>query len=561
MPVLGVTYADLYRQTKIEETIYELLTQQYELAKVQEAKEIPSVKVLDIAVVPTKKSFPPRLLIIFLGVFIAELVMIAYLFLRRAWDGTDSQDPRKRFLEEIAENVRADGASLAPEGSFLRRALSRVSLLSASPPKVVDDLRAINQTKRRSYPGPPVIRGDLKEDCFRLRRWNVWRDVSIQGGIGRNMDGAATRQAPDKAGRDSQSATSSFSHSRWPDAGNGDSRDNRARPGGLLRQASYVLIDSLMVGMCGLSVYWARFGTIRDIPHPYNGFLILYAALIFLTCASQNLYRTPREWSAMQESFRVAKAVGFATALLVLFIFTSRSHEISRVVVVCSGAINIITLSGWRYAKRLYVSHRLRQGIGTRRALIIGSGKISQDLASCFDQNHQLGYTFCGFLDFHPNGDPRVIGKIKDFRQIALRSFADEVFITLPTDRDIVKQIFLEAQRLRLHLHIVPGSLRRIWPSCSDPYCCRIPDAFPSRSNPVASRAHCQTSDRVMFPPLAWFSALPSWLLRPSGSELTLPAPFSIPLFASEEKGPSSAAISSAPWLRMPMPKRPHFVR
>jgi len=61
-----VTYADLYRQTKIEETVYELLTQQYELAKVQEAKEIPAVKVLDAAVVPTKKSFPPRLLIVFL---------------------------------------------------------------------------------------------------------------------------------------------------------------------------------------------------------------------------------------------------------------------------------------------------------------------------------------------------------------------------------------------------------------------------------------------------------------------------------------------------------------
>ncbi len=49
LPLLGVTYADLYRQTKIQETVYELLTQQYELAKVQEAKEIPSVKVLDPA--------------------------------------------------------------------------------------------------------------------------------------------------------------------------------------------------------------------------------------------------------------------------------------------------------------------------------------------------------------------------------------------------------------------------------------------------------------------------------------------------------------------------------
>src|SRR5208282_761028 len=67
LPILGVTYADLYRQTKIQETVYELLTQQYELAKVEEAKEIPAVKVLDAAIVPTRKSFPPRMVIVFLG--------------------------------------------------------------------------------------------------------------------------------------------------------------------------------------------------------------------------------------------------------------------------------------------------------------------------------------------------------------------------------------------------------------------------------------------------------------------------------------------------------------
>src|SRR5712664_2490115 len=67
LPRLGVTYADLYHQTKIEETVYELLTQQYELAKVQEAKEIPSVKILDAAVVPTKKSSPHRLILITVG--------------------------------------------------------------------------------------------------------------------------------------------------------------------------------------------------------------------------------------------------------------------------------------------------------------------------------------------------------------------------------------------------------------------------------------------------------------------------------------------------------------
>ncbi|HTZ75386.1 MAG TPA: Wzz/FepE/Etk N-terminal domain-containing protein, partial [Candidatus Aquilonibacter sp.] len=37
LPILGVNYADLYRRTKVQEAVFETLTQQYELAKVQEA--------------------------------------------------------------------------------------------------------------------------------------------------------------------------------------------------------------------------------------------------------------------------------------------------------------------------------------------------------------------------------------------------------------------------------------------------------------------------------------------------------------------------------------------
>ncbi len=64
LPLLGVEWADLYRRTKIQETVYELLNQQYELARIQEAKEIPTVNVVDPPNFPEKKSWPPRLLII-----------------------------------------------------------------------------------------------------------------------------------------------------------------------------------------------------------------------------------------------------------------------------------------------------------------------------------------------------------------------------------------------------------------------------------------------------------------------------------------------------------------
>ena len=54
LPILGVPYADLFRKLKIEQAVYETLTKEYELAKVQEAKEIPTVKVLDPPVVPER---------------------------------------------------------------------------------------------------------------------------------------------------------------------------------------------------------------------------------------------------------------------------------------------------------------------------------------------------------------------------------------------------------------------------------------------------------------------------------------------------------------------------
>jgi uncharacterized protein involved in exopolysaccharide biosynthesis len=107
LPLLGVTYADLYRQTKIQETVYELLTEQYELAKVQEAKEIPTVKVLDAAIVPTKKSFPPRAVIVVLGTMLGTTLTITWIVGKTRWEAVDESDPRKLFATEVFTTVQA----------------------------------------------------------------------------------------------------------------------------------------------------------------------------------------------------------------------------------------------------------------------------------------------------------------------------------------------------------------------------------------------------------------------------------------------------------------------
>jgi uncharacterized protein involved in exopolysaccharide biosynthesis len=115
LPILGVPYADLFRQLKVEQAVYETLTKQYELAKVQEAKEIPTVKVLDLPLVPERKSYPPRLMIMLLGTFFTLAICSGWLIAAARWRETDPEDPRKMFAQEIFQTVAARWTS--PNGS------------------------------------------------------------------------------------------------------------------------------------------------------------------------------------------------------------------------------------------------------------------------------------------------------------------------------------------------------------------------------------------------------------------------------------------------------------
>jgi len=98
LPLLGVEWTDLYRRLKLQETVYELLNQQYELARIQEAKEIPTVNVVDPANVPEKKSFPPRLWIIILLTSLSMATAITWISWTARLDEYDAQDPRRLFI-------------------------------------------------------------------------------------------------------------------------------------------------------------------------------------------------------------------------------------------------------------------------------------------------------------------------------------------------------------------------------------------------------------------------------------------------------------------------------
>ena len=82
------------RDVKYYEFLYELLAKQYELAKIDEARDATVIQVMDKAIEPDRKSKPMRTLIILLSVLVAFLAGTLWAFVRERMVNA-SRDPQQ----------------------------------------------------------------------------------------------------------------------------------------------------------------------------------------------------------------------------------------------------------------------------------------------------------------------------------------------------------------------------------------------------------------------------------------------------------------------------------
>ena len=82
IPQIDADLMRLTREVDIQSTLFIYLTQQYEDAKIQEAKNTPTVQLLDPAVTPIKKSSPKRLLMVFIMALITFVISSTYALIK-----------------------------------------------------------------------------------------------------------------------------------------------------------------------------------------------------------------------------------------------------------------------------------------------------------------------------------------------------------------------------------------------------------------------------------------------------------------------------------------------
>jgi tyrosine-protein kinase Etk/Wzc len=103
----GMEYLRRFRDLKYQETVFELLAKEFEVAKLDEAREGAIVQVVDAAVPPDKKSSPHRTLIVLATTILSFFVAAFWVFLRESSGRTLELPQNRQRLEAIKRRWKA----------------------------------------------------------------------------------------------------------------------------------------------------------------------------------------------------------------------------------------------------------------------------------------------------------------------------------------------------------------------------------------------------------------------------------------------------------------------
>lgn len=103
-PGIGLDYIRKMRDVKYQETLFELMSKQYEMAKLDEAKDGANIQVLDSAIAPENKAKPKRAILILISLFAGIFIAVLASFILEAFNKMD-RDPEQKQRLDLLKNT------------------------------------------------------------------------------------------------------------------------------------------------------------------------------------------------------------------------------------------------------------------------------------------------------------------------------------------------------------------------------------------------------------------------------------------------------------------------
>jgi exopolysaccharide biosynthesis polyprenyl glycosylphosphotransferase len=232
----------------------------------------------------------------------------------------------------------------------------------------------------------------------------------------------------------------------------------------------YIFIDLFFMASIFYLSYLFRYnpisGLFREINLPnlreYTFVFILWFIFIVLYFKRRNLYSTDRSLSIPKEIYRVVISILYTSIVIASIIFFAQYKFFSRQIFIQSLIFFIFFLSAWRTIKRIILRRMILKGFHNINVLVAGAGKVGKAILEEIKMNPYWGFRIIGFLDDKIEGmlaNIEILGKLKDFPVIAKKYFAEELIITIPSQKQVVSELIKEAKDLRLGVRVVPENL------------------------------------------------------------------------------------------------------
>ncbi len=268
-----------------------------------------------------------------------------------------------------------------------------------------------------------------------------------------------------------QKVSASVSSPEWA---TGAGRESRPSSGA---SRLWMLMDALTVLLVSTlaTLLFFRVGPVQAVRQFYHGTLIegrsmslllallagFVAALILLS-RKMHLYTPSRLGGFLHEQRLSAQACFIAGLLLTGAIYVIHAVNIPRSIVLLTVISVGVALSIRRGVYRILLYRRYDHGMGTRNVLIVGTGPEAHALRHHLESIRHLGYTFKGFIaspesaSHYASSSGEVLGTLDTLFERARQHFVDEIFFTMPCEREVVHDVLEKARANCVDLRLVP---------------------------------------------------------------------------------------------------------
>jgi exopolysaccharide biosynthesis polyprenyl glycosylphosphotransferase len=266
----------------------------------------------------------------------------------------------------------------------------------------------------------------------------------------------------------------------------------------------WILWDALtVVGATVLAtVFELHIGLLPGARHFWHGTLIqggsfgllmtlLCGFLLALLLISQrmHLYTPHRIDNFLHEQRLTFQACLTAGFLLTGSIYLLGASEIPRPIVLITIALVTVCSSMRRMLFRILRYRRYEHGVGTRNLLIVGTGPEAHALRRHVESLRHLGYSFKGFVDADstdvcPNISKNdIVGRLDCLFEHARQHFVDELFFTVPLEREEMQEVLLKARENGIDLRVLPHTFGGLALNCPIEYVGQFPTIPLHRGN------------------------------------------------------------------------------